>query len=127
MKKKVVSLVMIATMLMSMTACGGGTAKRDENQTDFTVVGGQSALSPGYDDNEVLNKLLKEQGINITWNTMSDSLEEQVNIQIAGGDLPDAYMGVGFSNYDLATYGDDGTFIDLTDYINAAIAAHSTN
>ena len=119
MKKKVVSLVMIATMLMSMTACGGGTAKRDENQTVFTVVGGQSALSPGYDDNEVLNKLLKEQGINITWNTMSDSLEEQVNIQIAGGDLPDAYMGVGFSNYDLATYGDDGTFIDLTDYINA--------
>ncbi|SEA43518.1 putative aldouronate transport system substrate-binding protein [Pseudobutyrivibrio sp. ACV-2] len=119
MKKKVVSLVMIATMLMSMTACGGGTAKRDENQTDFTVVGGQSALSPGYDDNEVLNKLLEEQGINITWNTMSDSLEEQVNIQIAGGDLPDAYMGVGFSNYDLATYGDDGTFIDLTDYINA--------
>ncbi|MBQ6462912.1 MAG: extracellular solute-binding protein [Pseudobutyrivibrio sp.] len=119
MKKKVVSGILIATMLMSLTACGGGTAKKDENQTDFTVVGGQSALSPGYDDNEVLNKLMEDQGIKITWNTMSDSLEEQVNIQIAGGDLPDAYQGVGFSNYDLSNYGSDGTFIDLTDYINA--------
>ncbi len=119
MKKKVVSLVLTATMLMSMTACGGKEVAKDENQKDFTVVGGQSALSPGYTDNEVLNNLMKDQGINITWNTMSDSLEEQVNIQIAGGDLPDAYMGVGFSNYDLQTYGDDGTFIDLTDYINA--------
>ena len=119
MKKKVVSGILIATMLMSLTACGGGTAKKDENQTDFTIVGGQSALSPGYDDNEVLNSLMEELGIKITWNTMSDSLEEQVNIQIAGGDLPDAYQGVGFSNYDLANYGSDGTFIDLTDYINA--------
>ena len=50
---------------------------------------------------------------------MSDSLAEQVNIHIAGGDLPDAFMGVGFSNFDLFTYGSDGTFIDLTPYITA--------
>ncbi len=118
MKKKAVSLVLVAAMLMSTTACGGKQTAKDENQTDFTVVGGQSALSPGYDDNEVLNALMEEEGIQITWNTMSDSLEEQVNIQIAGGDLPDAYQGVGFSNYDLQNYGDDGTFIDLTEYIN---------
>ncbi len=117
MKKKIVSLVLVAAMAMSMTACGTKKVAKDENQKDFTVVGGQSALSPGYEDNEVLNALMEEQGIDITWNTMSDSLEEQVNIQIAGGDLPDAYMGVGFSNYDLATYGDDGTFIDLTEFI----------
>lgn len=45
---------------------------------------------------------------------MSDSLAEQVNIRIGGDQLPDAFMGVGFSNYDLSRYGDDGTFIDLT-------------
>ena len=56
-------------------------------------------------------------GIEITWETMSDSLSEQVNIRIAGNQLPDAFIGVGFSNYDLATYGSDGTFIDLTPYI----------
>jgi putative aldouronate transport system substrate-binding protein len=40
---------------------------------------------------------------------MSDSLSEQVNIRIGGGELPDAFIGVGFSNYDLTNYGEDGT------------------
>lgn len=125
MKKKVISVLLVSAMFLSMTACGtkGGDKKIAEvnentDQTEFTIVGGQSALSPGYEDNEVLNSLMKSAGVDITWNTMSDSLSEQVNIQIAGGDVPDAYMGVGFSNYDLSTYGDDGTFIDLTPYIN---------
>ena len=26
-------------------------------QTEFTIIGGQSAMSPGYQDNEVLNKM----------------------------------------------------------------------
>ena len=38
-------------------------------------------------------------------------------MRIAGGQLPDAFMGVGFNNYDLTTYGEDGTFIDLTPYL----------
>ena len=95
-------------------------------QTDFVIMGGQSALSPGYADNVVLNQLMQETGISIEWNTMSDSLSEQVNIHIAGGDLPDAFSGVGFSNYELATYGDDGTFIDLTPYINAEVMPNLT-
>ena len=126
MRKKLVSIFLVSAMLVSMTACGkssgssGATQKVNENtdQTSFSIVGGQSTLSPGYDDNEVLNDLMKNVGIDIDWNTLSDSLSEQVNIQIAGGDIPDAYMGVGFSNYDLSTYGSDGTFIDLTPYIN---------
>ncbi len=127
MKKKIVCAILVSSMLLSVTGCGkggnGGTENQGKmnestDQTEFTIVGGQSALSPGYDDNEVLNSLMDETGIKIDWNTMSDSLAEQVNIQIAGGDLADAYMGVGFSNYDLSTYGSDGTFIDLTPYIN---------
>jgi len=97
-----------------------------DDQTNFVIMGGQSALSPGYSDNVVLAQLMEETGISIEWNTMSDSLSEQVNIHIAGGDLPDAFMGVGFSNYELATYGDDGTFIDLTPYINADVMPNLT-
>ena len=122
---KALALVMaIAMVVLSLAACGGGSTKSDEpkldtDQTEFTIIGGQSALSPGYDDNTVLNDLMDKAGIKIKWNTMSDSLSEQVNIRISGGDLPDAFMGVGFSNYDMMTYGDDGTFIDLTPYITA--------
>lgn len=135
MKKRVIALFLAAAMVVSVTACGsGGKSAKTEpgqmnestDQTEFKIVGGQSALSPGYSDNEVLNKLAEEQGISLDYNTMSDSLAEQVNIQIAGGDLPDAYMGVGFSNYDLATYGEDGTFIDLTPYINKDVMPNLT-
>ena len=123
--KKVVSCIAIASLAVSMTACGSkkgnnteaGVANTDTSQTEFDIMGGISALSKGYDKNEVLNKLQEDAGIKIDWNVMSDSLSEQVNVRIAGGELPDAFMGVGFNNYDLTTYGSDGTLIDLTPYI----------
>ncbi len=117
--------MLAAGMVLSMTACGGkttskaepGVANTDTSQTEFDIMGGISALSKGYDKNEVLNKLQEDTGIKINWSVMSDSLSEQVNVRIAGGELPDAFMGVGFSNYDLTNYGSDGTFIDLTPYL----------
>lgn len=123
--KKVISCTLMAVLTISLTACSEKkesskeieTVKTDSSQTEFTVMGGISALSKGYDNNEVLNKLQQEAGIKIDWNVMSDSLSEQVNVRIAGGELPDAFMGVGFSNYDLTNYGSDGTFIDLTPYL----------
>lgn len=120
--KATAMLLAMGMTATALAACTGGGSGSDEpnfdtDQTEFSIIGGQSALSPGYDDNEVLKKLLDNAGIKVNWNTMSDSLGEQVNIRISGGDLPDAFMGVGFSNYDLMTYGDDGTFIDLTPYI----------
>ena len=126
--KKLLSLLLALAMVLSLAACGGSSsgassepteANENTDQTSFSIIGGQSALSPGYKDNEVLNKLMENTGISIDWNTMSDSLAEQVNIHIAGGDLPDAFMGCGFSNYELTNYGADGTFIDLTPYITA--------
>ncbi|MBR7045740.1 MAG: extracellular solute-binding protein [Lachnospiraceae bacterium] len=132
--KKLTALALTAVMAASLAACGGGggssqsaeEAISNTSQTEFEIMGGQSALSPGYADNEVLNALQEETGIKITWNTMSDSLAEQVNIHIAGGELPDAFQGVGFSNYDLANYGADGTFIDLTPYINEEVMPNLT-
>ena len=120
--KRIFSVILALAMMLSLVSF---SALADD-QTSFTIMGGQSALSPGYADNKVLNQLMADTGISINWNTMSDSLSEQVNIHIAGGDLPDAFMGVGFSNYDLATYGDDGTFIDLTPYINADVMPNLT-
>lgn len=124
-KKRILTCALTAGIVLSMTACGNqnyghhekGVANPDTSQTQFAVMGAQSALSPGYDDNVVLNQLQQETGISIEWTTMKESLAEQVNIRIAGGELPDAFMGVGFSNYDISRYGDDGTFIDLTPYL----------
>ena len=122
--KKFVSFLLAAVMLLTLlTACGDksaatpGEANTDVSQTEFHVVSGISALSSGYDDNPVLNQMMENAGVKIDWETMSDSLGEQVGIRITGGDLPDAFQAVGFSNYDLARYGRGGTFIDLTPYV----------
>lgn len=121
MKKAISILLALVMMLSVLTACGGNETVVDENQTEFNVISGISALSSGYDDNVVLNAMQETAGIKINWETMSDSLAEQVNVRIAGGELPDAFQAVGFSNYDLARYGAEGTFIDLTEYITPEI------
>lgn len=123
--KKVVPCILAVGCMVSITACNKqeqynmepGVANTDTSQTEFTIMGAISALSKGYDDNEVLNQMQEEAGIKINWNVMSDSLSEQVNIRIAGRQLPDAFLAVGFSNYDISTYGSDGAFIDLTPYL----------
>lgn len=122
---KLAGMALVMGLSLSVTACGGKefgdhekrVANPDTTQTSFAIMGGQSALSPGYTDNVVLNDLQEDTGIKIDWTTMSESLAEQVNIRIAGEELPDAFLGVGFSNYDISRYGDDGTFIDLTPYL----------
>lgn len=126
---KLLSFALAVVMLTStLTACGGsgenvnnGQVNENVEQTEFHVVSGISALSPGYENNEVLNNMQETAGIKINWETMSDSLGEQVNIRISGGELPDAFQAVGFSNYDLARYGRGGTFLDLTPYITPEI------
>ncbi len=125
--KKMVCMTVLAGLMVSFGGCGDknstvdneepGVANTDESQTSFSIMGGMSALSKGYDDNEVLNKLQKDTGVDIEWTCMSDSLAEQVNIRIGGNQLPDAFMAVGFNNYDLTNYGMDGVFIDLTPYL----------
>lgn len=124
---KILSLVLCFVMLLGvLTGCGDKKATKDEKQTDFYIMGGMSALSAGYDSNVVLNEMAEKAGISIEWDTMSDSLAEQVNIRIAGEQLPDAFQGVGFSNFDISTYGADGVFIDLTPYINADVMPNLT-
>ncbi|WP_418752634.1 extracellular solute-binding protein [Frisingicoccus sp.] len=127
--KRVCAAALAGAMILLLPGCenglvsnvNDGTVNQNTDQTDFYIMGGQSALSAGYDDLEVLNALQENVGIHINWETMSDSLSEQVNIRITGGQLPDAFQGVGFSNYDLARYGDDGTFLDLTPYLTPDI------
>ena len=123
-KRRAISALALG-LALTFTACGNkdyghhekGVANPDTSQSEFDIMGAQSALSPGYTDNVVLNKMQEDAGIRIDWTTMSESLAEQVNIRIAGDELPDAFLGVGFSNYDISRYGDDGTFIDLTPYL----------
>ena len=129
--KKLVSLLLAIMMLSSLAVFASA-----EEQTEFNVLSGISALSGGYDNNPVLNEMQAQAGIKIVWDTWSDSLGEVVGTRISGNAASrnpiDAFQAVGFSNFDLMRYGAAGTFIDLTPYItpevmpnlSAILAAH---
>ena len=121
--KKLLCMLLAAAMVLGLTACGGGgvQARGDENQNEFLIVGGMSALSSGNDSNPVLMELAEKAGVEIEWDLMSDSLGEKVGVLIGGNQLPDAFIAVGFSQNDIMEYGEDGTFIDLTPYITPEI------
>lgn len=119
--KKILCMVLAAVMLLSMAACGGQKTELNENQTDFLIVGGMSSLSSGNDSNPVLVDLADKAGVEIEWDLMSDSLGEKVGVLIGGNQLPDAFIAVGFSQNDIMEYGEDGTFIDLTEYITPEV------
>ena len=121
--KKLLCMLLAVAMVLGLAACGGGgvQARGDENQTEFLIVGGMSALSSGNDSNPVLVELAEKAGVEIEWDLMSDSLGEKVGVLIGGNQLPDAFIAVGFSQNDIMEYGEDGTFIDLTPYITPEI------
>ena len=121
--KRIMASALAAAMALSFTACGksGGEKRGDENQNDFLIVGGMSTLSSGNDSNPVLTELAENVGVEIEWDLMSDSLGEKVGVLIGGMQLPDAFIAVNFSATDINEYGEDGTFIDLTEYITPEI------
>jgi len=123
MTKRILALLLCGLMVLSFAACGSKDTKKagDENQNQFLIVGGMSALSSGNDSNPVLVDLAEKAGVEIEWDLMSDSLGEKVGVLIGGNQLPDAFIAVGFSQNDINEYGGDGTFIDLTPYITPEI------
>ena len=123
MTKRIIALLLCGLMVLGLVACGSKEAKTNgkEDQKQFLIVGGMSALSSGNDSNPVLVELAEKAGVEIEWDLMSDSLGEKVGVLIGGNQLPDAFIAVGFSQNDINEYGGDGTFIDLTPYITPEI------
>lgn len=121
-KKALCMGIALCMATAGLAGCGNGSQTRgDEDQTEFLIVGGMSVLSAGNDGNPVLQELAENVGVEIEWDLMSDSLGEKVGVLIGGNQLPDAFIAVNFSMNDINEYGDDGTFIDLTEYLTPEI------
>ena len=113
-----------AVMAVSTAACGstGGTdsASSGEEQTNFSIFAGISALSPDNSEKPLVQQMNEAMGVTIEWNCVSgDTLTEEKNLILnAGGDLPDALMAASLTDSELLTYGGNGLLIPLEDYIN---------
>ena len=79
-----------------------------------------SPLAPTDPNEKLIYKRLAEKtGVNIEWkNYTSDSFIEKRNLTVASGDLPDAILDAGYSDYDLQKLGKDGTIIPVEDLID---------
>lgn len=139
-----VSVLLTASMMLS--ACSGGNGNEGENkgsangvtnapaeETGFnkdglpivkdkltlTIVSPKAALAPEYNEMEIFKRLEADTNVHIEWNNIPDTdYAEKKNLLLASGDLPDAFYASQFSDYELITYGEDGTIIPLEDLID---------
>lgn len=130
------SIIVVALLLIS---CSGkeNNEKNEEtqrknlenlNKTGFPIVKEGITLDifavhdPASNDNwndvYIYNEYEKMTNMDINWRMVpSSSAGEQINLELAGGDLPDAFhSALGAS--DLIRYGEQGSFISLNDLID---------
>lgn len=137
MKKRVISLVLASVMVAGMlTGCGNAQEAAESTGTskEAGTVASQDATNGGTPEYEVAtvrwadwgefyhegfpDNAAAEAGINVKWNTILNAdWGDQKAVLLAGGDLPDAFMGsICFSESDIMS--NQGTFIALDEYID---------
>lgn len=89
-----------------------------KNKITLKMVAPKAALAPDYGEMEIFKRLEQSTNVHVDWDNIPDTdYAEKKNLLIASGDLPDAFYGAGFSDYELVTYGQDGTIIPLEQLI----------
>ena len=79
-----------------------------------------SPLAPEDPNEKLIYKRLQEEtNVKINWTNYTwDEFGEKRNLDIAAGDVPDAILQAGMSDYDLLKYADQGVIIPLEDLID---------
>ena len=117
MKTKLWSLMLIVALLVSM-ACAAMAADVPE----FTIAVRRNAQQYVSQDELPFWKMVQEDlGIKINWIEIpSTSVTEKVNLMLASGDLPDAFIYC-VSNDMLSNYYDQDVFLCVDEYVDTAM------
>lgn len=140
MKKRVIALLLTATMAMAcLTGCGGSGNEDTEskvkatyehfNATGYPVVDEEITLtvmapvdtsrSTGLNDNPIILEVEELTGVNLEFIEVSlTEWSEELSLTLASGDLPDIIAG-SMNSSDLQSSIKAGTIIDLKPYIDA--------
>ncbi|WP_226003214.1 ABC transporter substrate-binding protein [Paenibacillus sp. BJ-4] len=130
--------ILMLAGVFALSGCSGGGESKNQavnpdqdanfNKTGLPIVkeavtlkmvSPKAALAPDYSKMEIFKRLEKQTNIKIDWENIPDTdFAEKKNLLLASGDLPDAFYGAGFTDYDLINYGKDGTIIPLEDLID---------
>ncbi|WOZ40733.1 ABC transporter substrate-binding protein [Paenibacillus polymyxa] len=135
--KRAGMLMLAGVFVLSGCSGGGGESKNQTvnpdqdanfNKTGLPIVkeavtlkmvSPKAALAPDYSKMEIFKRLEKQTNVKIDWGNIPDTdFAEKKNLLLASGDLPDAFYGAGFTDYELINYGKDGTIIPLENLID---------
>ncbi|MFK4302856.1 MULTISPECIES: ABC transporter substrate-binding protein [unclassified Paenibacillus] len=133
MNKTLLTLSVLVLSTSLLAGCGGSgnnsAASEDYKLENVTLplkekvtlhfMTQSSPLAPSDPNEKLIYKRLEEKtGVHIDFtNFTSDSFIEKRNLAVASGDLPDAILDAGYSDYDLLNLGQDETIIPLEDLI----------
>ena len=119
--KKAISLLLAVIMALGvLTGCGAKTTSGEGNVLKVGIPV-KSTVSD-YEDNAFTNYLEEKAGIEIEFvhfaNTAGESKKQLALMCGADEELPDVMIGFEFGHYVMNQYGEDGYFLDLTEYID---------
>ena len=123
--KRIISMLLVFVLALGLlTGCGGKKTNVEalpEGTVTLTVGIPQSATISDYDNNAFTTYLEEQANVDVEFTYFSSSQSEytqQLALMCSAGDtLPDVIVGFNFGHYTVNQYGEDGYFIDLTDYI----------
>jgi putative aldouronate transport system substrate-binding protein len=94
-----------------------GTLPIVKEKVEFTIMRGANTAVTDYKSNWFTLFLEDRTNIRINWEIVSE-IDTSMNLALASNDLPDAFMGVDMSDLNQVIYGEDGTFVDLSEMID---------
>lgn len=123
MKKKLLSVLLIMCIALGMmSGCGKKEEAYSGDGETLTVGVPQNFTVTSYDDNALTKYIEESLNINIKFQYFSSSssyyIQQLTLMATSGEEFPDVLWG--FNGMDIITmndFGDDGYFLDLTDYI----------
>ncbi|AZK45766.1 ABC transporter substrate-binding protein [Paenibacillus lentus] len=128
-------LMLAGVIALSGCSGGGGSKNQAENlnvavnfnkeglpivsePVTLKIVSPKAALAPEYSQMEIFKRLEEQTNVKIDWENIPDTdYTEKKNLLLASGNLPDAFYGADFTDYELINYGKDGTIIPLEELI----------
>lgn len=135
MKKVIISGVVLSLSGVMLASCGGTketsskSATKDlkltqvsfplKEKVSLKMTAGMSTLAPKNPNDMLLFKRLEEQSnVHIEWTNYASDFAEKRNLDIASGDLPDAFFNAQAGDEDLLTWGKNGVIVPLEDIID---------
>lgn len=90
-----------------------------KDKVTLNIIGQKAGpLTPDFTKMILFDQVEKDTNVHVEWqNIASADYQEKKNLILASGTLPDAFWNTGFSDFDLVTYGGNGTLIPLEDLI----------